>query len=159
MAVLLQRARAASHDIRVEVDRVYRVRDGDLVGRAEDLLDVAAVALGAVADENLVRRDLDAAVRVVVLDDGFRQERVALLRAVAVERLSLRLIVDRLVHGLDADLRQRLRDIADAEADDVGIRVRFLVGGDTARDLREEIAARQLQIVIVNGSHRMKSSS
>ena len=159
MAVLLQRARAAGHDIRVEVDRVYRVRDGDLVCRAEDLLDVAAVALGAVADEDLVRRDLDAAVRVVVLDDGFRQERVALLWAVAVERLSLRLIVDRLVHGLDADLRQRLRDIADAEADDVGIRVRFLVGSDTARNLREEIAARQLQIVIINGSHRMKSSS
>lgn len=94
-----------------------------------------------------------------MLDDGFRQEGVALLRAVAVERLSLGLIVDGLVHGLDADLRQRLRDIADAETDDVGIRVRFLIGGDAAGDFGEEIAAGQLQIVIVNGSHRMKSSS
>lgn len=109
---------------------------------------------------NLVRRDLDAAVRVVVLDDGFRQERgsPALGRSRGTSP-AFALIVDRLVHGLDADLRQRLRDIADAEADDVGIRVRFLVGSDTARNLREEIAARQLQIVIINGSHRMKSSS
>ena len=76
-----------------------------------------------------------------------------------MERLSLGLIVDGLVHGLDADLRQRLRDIADAETDDVGIRVRFLVGGDAAGDFGEEIAAGQLQIVIINGSHRMKSSS
>ena len=159
VAVVLQRSRAAGHDVRVEVDRVNRVRDGDLVGRAEDLLDVAAVALRAVADENLIRRDLDAAVRVVVLDDGFRQEGVALLRAVAVERLSLGLIVDGLVHGLDADLRQRLRDIADAETDDVGIRVCFFISSNAACDFSKEVAAWQLQIVIINSSHKMKSSS
>ena len=93
----------------------------------EDLLDVAAVALAAVADEDLVGRDVDAARRVVVLADRLDQEVVALLGAVAVERLALAHLVDRGVHRLDDRGRERLGDVADAEADHlrVGMRGRY----------------------------------
>jgi hypothetical protein len=63
---------------------------------SEQLLDVSAVALRAVGDEYLVRRDVYAAVLEVDLSRLLAQERISLFRAVAVEALARRLVVDRL---------------------------------------------------------------
>ena len=58
----------------------------------------------------------------VVLGDRLAQEVVALLGAVAVERVAAGHLVDGLVHRLDDRGRQRLGDVADAHADDLGDR-------------------------------------
>ena len=157
MPVFLQRARTAGHDVRVEIDRIDRVRDGDFIVGAEDFLDVAAVALGTVADEDLIFVDLDSALRVVVLDDRFRQEGIALLRAIATEGFGFCHLIDSLVHGLDAGSRQRLGNIADAETDDIRIRMRLLECLDPAGDFCEEIAAREFQIVVINSCHKQNA--
>jgi hypothetical protein len=54
-----------------------------LASGGEDLLEVAAVALAAVADEDLVGGEVDAPRLVVVLADRLDEKVVALLRAVA----------------------------------------------------------------------------
>jgi hypothetical protein len=85
--------------------------------------------------------------------DRLDQEVVALLRAVAAERLAPRHLVDRRVHRLDDRRREWLGDVADAEPDDVGVGVRGLVGADAAPDLGEQIACGQLGVMLVDARH------
>src|SRR5207248_3439920 len=101
--------------------------------------DIAGVALGAVGDENLVGRDVAAAGLEVVLSDGFAEEVVALLGAVAAEGFAAGHLVDGLVHGLGDGRRQRLGDVADGHAADLGRGVFLGEGGDAAADLGEEV--------------------
>jgi hypothetical protein len=53
-----------------------------------------------------------------VLGDGLAEEGVALLGAVALEGGAVRHLVGGGMEGLDAHRRERLGDVADAEADD-----------------------------------------
>ena len=130
----------------------------DFVVEAENLLDVAGIAFRAVADENLIGIDLDAALRVVVLADRLDEERISLLRSIAVERLFLCHFIHSFMHCLDADLRQWLRDITDAQPNDVCFRMGFFISRDSACNFREKIAARQLLIILVNRCHEFSSS-
>ena len=79
-------------------------READVL--REDFLDVAAVALRAVGNENLVRFDLAAARRVVVLRDRFAEKGVALLGAVALEGLALGHLVDERVEGMPREIER-----------------------------------------------------
>ncbi len=142
--------RASRHHVRIDVHRVHRIGDRDARREREDLLDVAAVALAAIADEDLVGRDVHAARGVVVLADRFDEEVVALLRAVAAERLALAHLVDGGVHRLDDRGRERLGHIADAEADDLRVGVRRRVRAHATTDLGEQITRRQLGVVLVD---------
>ncbi len=90
----------------------------------EDLLDVAAVALAAIADEDLVGRDVDAARLVIVRADRLDEEVVALLGAIAAEGLAHAHLVDGRVHRFDDRRRERFGDIADAEPDHLRIGMR-----------------------------------
>jgi hypothetical protein len=45
---------------------------------------------------------------------------------------------------------QRPRDVADAEADDLGLRVRLGERLDTLADVGEEIAGLQLEVVVID---------
>jgi hypothetical protein len=142
------------HDVRIDVDRIDRILNGDAVIRAEDVEDVAGVALGAVGDEDFVGRNVHTVGTVVVLGDGLAEEVVPLLRAVAAERLALRHLIDGRVHGRDAGGRQRLGDVADAEPDHLGLRVRVGVGLHAARDLGEQVAGLELEVMVVDAGHR-----
>jgi len=51
-------ARVASHDVCIDIDGIHRIGDGDLVPHAEDVEDVAGIALAAVGDEDLIRLDV-----------------------------------------------------------------------------------------------------
>ena len=95
-------AGAAGHDVGVDVDGIDRIgdREADVVG--ENLLDVAAVALRAVGNENLVGVDLAAAGGVVVLGHRVAEERIALFGTIALERRAFRHLVGGGVERLDA---------------------------------------------------------
>ena len=125
----------------------------------EKLLYVAAVALRAVGDKYLVGRDVDAAVLEVDLRRLIAEERVALLRAVAVEVLARRLIVDGLVHRLYDRIAKRLGDIAYAEANYLGVGVCRLVCGNAVGYLGKEIARLYLRVVFVYVEHMDKVKS
>ena len=84
---------------------------------------------------------------LVVANERLVQEVIALLVAVAVEGLLLRLILNRRVQRVDDSRNERTGNVADAEADDVSLRVGCGILADFARDGGEQIAL--LEIVII----------
>jgi hypothetical protein len=73
--------------------------------------------------------------------DQLGEEVVARLGTIAAERLRPRHLIDGGVQRLHDRRRQRLGRIADAEADELGLRVRRLELLHPPRDLAEEITA------------------
>ena len=146
-------AGAAGHGVGVHVDRIDRIAHGHDVVHGEDIADVAAVALGAVGDEDLVRGDGDVPRGEIVLGDGVAQKGVALLGAVAVEGLGSGEVVYGGVHGGDDGRGERAGDVADAHLDEARFGVRLLVGGGAAGDFREQVAAGQLLVVAIDAGH------
>ena len=73
------------HDVRVDVDRIDGIADRNLHIRAEQFLNVTAVALRTVRDQDLVRRDVNAAILEIDLGNLLAKEGVALFRTVSVE--------------------------------------------------------------------------
>ena len=112
------RSGASRHHVGVDIDRVDRVgnREPDVSG--ENLLDVAAVALGSVGHENLVRLNPTAARGIVMLRDRLAEKGIALLGTVALEALPPGHLIGRRVQRLDANRRKRFGDVANAEPDD-----------------------------------------
>ena len=128
---------AARHDVGVHVNRVDRVAHRNHVVRRENVADIARVGLRAVADEDLVDADIDAALSVVVFRNCLSQELIAAFRAVAAERLHLSHFLRRLRHGLDDRFRERKGDVADSEADDRLFRMLFRKFIDAGRDIHK----------------------
>ena len=143
---------AAGHGVGVHIDRIDRVADGHDIIYAQNVADVAAVAFGAVGDENLVLGDLHAPGAEVVLCNGMAQELVALLRAVALEGLLAGHLVHRFMHGGDDRRDKRQGDVADTHFDELCLRVLRSVGGGAPGDLGEQVAAGQLLIIGVDFS-------
>ena len=87
---------------------------------------------------------------LVVADQRLVQEAVALLIAVAVEGLLLGLILNRRVQRVDDSRNERTGNVADAEADDVSLRVGCGILADLARDGGEQIALLEIVVVLVS---------
>ena len=149
----------AGHDVRIDVNGIDRVADGEFVLVSEDVEDVAAITLRSVADEDLVVGHLDALVAEIVLCDGGAEEVVALLRTVAAERRAIGHLIDGGVHGRDDRARQRFRHVADAAADEAlgGFGIRVTESFHAAADLREEVASFELQVIVIQVSHNQSS--
>ncbi len=153
IASALVRARPAGHDVRVHIDGVDGVAHRYLDVLVEKFLDVAAIALGAVRDENLVRGDIHSARGEVDGGDLLAQEGVALLGPVAVERRARAFVVHGFAHGRENGRSERFRHVADAQADDLGVRMRRLVRIHAVRDFRKEIAGLDFLVVFVDVQH------
>ena len=142
----------SGHHIRVDVDRIDGIRDGDNVLGSEDIEDISRVALRTVGDENLIGRNRHAARLVIVLGNGVAEKVVPLFGPVTAERLAATHLVDGPMHGFDHGRRQWLRHVADAQADDLCLRI---LGGkprNAAANLGKEIPRLQLQKMIVNAA-------
>ena len=139
MPVRLHFSRASCHDIRIEIYRINRIGDGNRAFCAEYLLDIAAIAFGTIAYENLIF--FDAEVFVVIFDDLFDEEVIALLRAIAAEGCRGSHFIDSFMHGFDTGWRQRLGDITDSERNDIGLRMCFFIVSYTVRCFTEKVAA------------------
>ena len=68
-AVLFHRAGVARHHVGIDVDRVNRIGNGNLVLLAEDIEDVTAIAFRSVGQKDFVVHDVDLAVTIIVLRD------------------------------------------------------------------------------------------
>ena len=137
------------HQVAVQIYRVHRVGDGDAAIGGKKLLKVRHVALRAVADEDLVRREFHAARSVFAAHDRFAQKFVALLGAVAPETLARTHLVHRAVHRGDDRRDERGRHVADPELDHVGVRVGGLVLRDLFGDGGKEVAFGEFRVVRV----------
>ena len=152
-AVLIGVAGIAGHHVGVHVNRIDRVGDGDDVALAEDVEDVAGIALRAIRDENFVGRD--AEVGELVVDDCLAEELVALLGPVAFEGLATGHFLNAIVHRLNHGGGQRLGYIADATADDAGGLVRIFSGINPhpAGDFREQVTGFELEEIGIDRGH------
>ena len=126
--------------------------------RAQDVEDVAGVALRAVGDEDLVVGDVEPVRAVIVFRDGVAEEFVPLLGPVAVKAVARAHLVHGPVQRLARGGGQRLGHVADAAADEAlgGLRIRGAKGIHPAGDFGKEIAGAELEVVVVEQSHRRK---
>ncbi len=129
---------AAGHDVRVDIDGIHRVGDEDDVVLREDVLQVRAVGLGTVGDEDLVRADVHAEA-LIIIGNGLPDEVVAFVVRIALEALFVGQVFGAFLEGVRGGLAERERHIADAHADDglVGVRGDVLIR--FSGDVREEI--------------------
>lgn len=74
--------------------------------------DIAAVALGAIGNKDLIFVHFNAARAEIVIGDSLAKKIVALFRTVAMEGLDARHIVDSRMHRIDYGRRQRSSHIA-----------------------------------------------
>ena len=88
-----------------------------------------------------------------MLGDGFAEEGVALLGAVAFEGGAHGHLVGRGVEGGGADGGEGFGDVADAEADDRFLRVGGDVGTDALGDVGEQVGGLELGVVFVDANH------
>ncbi len=154
LARVIARPGASRHDVRIDINGIDRVGHGHHVLDAENLLHVARVGLGPVADKDLIELDADAARAEIVVDNRLPQELVPDAAVViAAERLLPAHLLDRPVHGLDHRRRQRLRDVPDPHADDLRLRMRLFEGTHPPADLRKQVPGPQLQKILVDANH------
>ena len=140
---VLKDSRSANHHVRVDIYRINRVGDTDVVIPSQNLLDISCVALGSVVYEHLVGIQMNAARQEVVLDDSLTEEVVASLRTVASEGSLNCHLIHCLVHRLDDGRTERLGYVADAQTDYSLLRVGNLVGLHLLCDVGKQIVVCQ----------------
>ena len=145
----------AGHDVRVHIDGIHRVADGDFVFGAENIEDVAAIAFGAVADENFIVGNLHSPVAKIIFGNRGAQPVVALLRAIALEGFAHGHFVHGPVHGGNHGRRQRFGHVADAAADEAfgRIGVGLAKSFHPPADFREQIPGLEFQVMIIEKCH------
>src|SRR5437588_12910866 len=104
------------HYIGIDVNWINRIGNRDLILPAQNIENVTAVAFRPIRQENFVIRNFDSAIAIIKLRDFAAKEFVALLRAIATERLTLAEFLRRCFDCLDRSPRQWLRYVADATA-------------------------------------------
>ena len=151
--LFVERPGSARHDIGIHINGVDGISHGNDAFPTEKLLKIPQIALCAVTDEDVRRIDLHATGGEIALRNGLTQKGVALFRAVAPEALGCGLLIHGLVQSRDDGRRQGAGHVSDAEADDLGFRVRPLESLHLVRDVGKKIAARQLQILLIDPCH------
>ena len=159
MAVGLEFSSASRHDIGVQVNGINGIRDGYYVIDAKDLLNIAAVTFGTVADEDFIPFHPESAARIIMFNDGVDEKIVALFRAVAAEALLASHFGHGFFHGGHGSGRKRQRHVTDAEANDLCLGMGVFECGNAAGDLSKQVIARQLEIIFVNIGHATGTSS
>ena len=144
---------APGHDVGIHIHRVHRIGDGHAHILGKNFLDVAGVGLGPVADEDFIGLDLSATGLEVVRSNRLAQKVVALLRAIAAKAGGIGHLVRGLVQRGNAGGRQRLGHVANAQADQVFVRVLLLKGADAPGDVGKQIAGLQLGVVGIDADH------
>lgn len=113
----------AAHGVGVQIDGVDGVAQRNFIIHIEQVADIAAVALGAIGDEDLIGLDIHTARGEIMGGNGFPQEIIALVPAIAAERLRCAHLVNGFVHSLDDCGGQGAGDVADAQLDELGVRM------------------------------------
>ncbi|CAK7066107.1 MAG: hypothetical protein DELT_03125 [Desulfovibrio sp.] len=129
--------RAARHHVGIHIYGIHRVCHADFAARRKQFLDVARIAFAAVRHKNFIHADLHPARRIVVLADGRAQELVTLLRTITHKCFLVRHFLCRRVDRLQYRGRKRPCHVANAEADNFFIGVRFRILAYPVRNLRK----------------------
>ena len=155
---LIIRSGPARHDIGVHIDRVDRITYRDRIVDAEDLLDIAAVALGPVGHKDLLRGNVTPAAPVIEFRDLLPQKGVAQVRRISSETVGRPHLVDGRVQGTDDLRRQRLGHISDSQPDHLRLRMGFLIGAHLLSNRGKQVVSRKPQVVFICFCHGLNFS-
>ena len=115
--------RSARHYIGIHIDRIDRITHSNLVRCVKNLLYIAAVALRAVRNEDLLRRDLTSSGLEILARDHIPQELIAQVRRITAETLRAAHLIDGPMQSINDCRRDGLRHISDPEPDDLRLRI------------------------------------
>jgi hypothetical protein len=157
-AILVGITRVTRHDIRVDINGIDGVHDGDAVVVTKNIEDGTAVALGTVRDKDLVIRDIEPPIAVVMRRDCRAQKLVPLLGAVAMEALTRSHLVDGGMHRLADGGGKRFGHVSDTATDHPGrsFGICFGEGLHPTCDFREEVTGLELEVVGIKSRHRAR---
>lgn len=88
-----------------------------------------------------------------MIHDGLPQEKIALFRTIAAEGFLMRHFIDSLVHGFNYGRCQRLRHIADAEGNDLCLRMAFLISRRSFFHFCKQIGTLKIQVCFITMCH------
>jgi len=117
----------AGHDVGIHIDRVNGIGNGNRQLIGEQLLNIGGIALRTVAHKDLIGRHICSAGLKIIDRKCLAQEVIPLLRTIPAEGRARGHLIDCLVQGLNTRRRQRLRDIADPQTNDLLFRMFRLV--------------------------------
>jgi hypothetical protein len=120
---------SAGHDVGVDIYRIHRIGNRNFYIFGKNFLDIAVVALGAVADKNFIRGNISPPGLEIMAGNFFPQKFIPLFGTVAPKRFSVGHFVYSPVEGLNAGRGQGAGDITDAQFNHLPLRVRLLKGG------------------------------
>ena len=150
MSIRLKRSRATRHHVAIKVNRINGVRNCNFRIGSKEFLDVRDIAFRTITYKHVVRIHFDSARSVFATDNGFTQEIVTLFGTVTTESPLDAHFVHGLVHGLNNRGDKRRSDIANAQADDVGIFMGALVFLDFLCNGRKKVTARKTIVVRID---------
>ena len=103
--------RSARNHITLHIDGIDGVGHTDSIVSTQYLADIANLAFDTIVDEYFFGREMNAPRVEIVLDDGFAQETVALLRTIATEGFHLCHFIDCLSHTIGYMSTKRVKHI------------------------------------------------
>ena len=120
---------------------------------AQNVGEIACIALRTVIDEDFVCTDIYATGMVVVDGNGLAQELVSLFRTITTETFGTRLLLNRTVKGFYDSGGKRTGDIADAQTDETDIGMILLEIGHTMGNICKKIIGLQMKEILVQCQH------
>ena len=150
-AICLRPAAVGCHHVRIDVNRVDRIGDRDFVLVPKNIENISAITFRSVRDKDLIIRDLDVAVAIIVLHDCRSKKFVTLLGTVTAKCLTFPQVIGSTLHRVDCRARKRLGYVTNSAANQslCGFRITFAKLAHASRDLRKQISSLKLEIIFV----------
>ena len=131
---------SARHNVCVNVYRVNRVTDSNLVVYRKDVADVAAITFCTVGKEDFVLCNVNASVGIVVLLDSVKNKIISVLRRISSKGSLTSHLINSLVHCINYCRSKRLCNVTDRKTDNVCLRMSSLIFSLLLCNSREKIA-------------------
>ena len=148
--IIVLPSRTSNHGIRVKIDGIDGVGHSHGIVPTNQFLNVARVALGTIIDENLVHIEMNASRQEVVLQNSLAQKVVTLFWAIATESLNGRHLVSGTMQCLYHCWTERLRDITNAETDEICLPACRAKHIHSLRNVGKQVVPWQFQKMFVN---------
>ena len=115
----------------------------------EQFLKVAGITLRTIINEDFIDAQTNATRCKVILQDGFAQECITLLRAIATKTIGRSHFIGSLMHSLNNGRTERLRHITNAKRNNIGLGMHHLESVHLFGDIGKKVIVLQVQKVYI----------
>ena len=121
------RSGSSCHNIRIYINRIYRIADSDLIVKGKDLLNISGITFCTVTDKYFVDCDVNTACIVIVLYDRTTQKLITKVRCIALKCLLHAHLGYCLMQTVYDGWCEWLGYITDTKTDDLLVRICLLI--------------------------------